>query len=205
MCRRLCSFLFGLILFCSCTTPIKTGIAVLELNYPATLPVIRRADWGWQPLKRTLPTHEISKITLHHGGVDYPPGKDPVKHLRELQQWSRTEKDWIDIPYHFMIDPAGVIYEARPINYPGATNTDYNPTGHALICLMGNYENATVNQEQLQAVIELTAFLAEQFHVPLYDIKGHKDYTETLCPGKNFYQYIENGTIQNRVQERLAK
>ncbi len=205
MYKRLYPFLFGLILSCSCTTPIKTGIAVLELDYPPTLQVIRRADWGWQPLKRTLPTHEISKITLHHGGVDYPPGKDPVKHLRELQQWSRSEKDWIDIPYHFMIDPGGVIYEARPINYPGATNTDYDPAGHALICLMGNYENTTVNQEQLQAIIELTAFLAEQYHVPLYDIKGHKDYTETLCPGKNFYQYIENGTIQSRVQDRLTK
>jgi len=189
----------------SCTVPIKKGIDIQELKYPEKLGVVRRADWDWKPLKTILLQHEITKITIHHGGVDYPPDKDPVEHIRNLQNWSRTEKKWIDIPYHFMIAPSGTIYETRPINYPGATNTDYDPRGHALICLMGNYENATVNQEQMKSIIELTAYLVERFHVPLYDIKGHKDYTETLCPGKNLYQYLENGTIQARVQELLPK
>ena len=189
----------------SCTGPIKKDIDVQELNYPKNLDIVRRADWGWKPLKDVLPPHEISKITIHHGGVDYPPGKDPAEHVRQLQDWSRSEKNWIDIPYHFMIAPSGAIYETRPINYPGATNTTYDPRGHALICLMGNYENATVNQGQMKSMIELTAFLVQRFHVPLYEIKGHKDYAETLCPGKNLYQYIENGTLQARVQELLPK
>ncbi|MDO9548599.1 MAG: peptidoglycan recognition family protein [Candidatus Marinimicrobia bacterium] len=197
--------LFLILLFCSCTVPIKKEISIQELKYPEKLGVIRRAEWGWKPLKTVLPQHEITKITIHHGGVDYPPDKDPVEHIRNLQDWSRSEKKWIDIPYHFMIAPSGTIYETRPINYPGATNTDYDPSGHALICLMDNYENATVNQEQLKSIIELTAYLVGRFNVPLYDIKGHKDYTETLCPGKNLYQYLENGTIQARVQELLPK
>jgi len=178
---------------------------ITELNYLDKVEVIKRAGWGWKPLGMDLPQHEITKITIHHGGIDYPPDKDPVEHIRNLQDWSRKEKKWIDIPYHFMIDPDGVIYETRPINYPGATNTDYDPIGHALICLMGNYENAEVNQSQLKAIIELTAYFVERFNVPLYDIKGHKDYTETLCPGKNLYQYLENGMIQNRVRAILNR
>jgi len=202
---RFILFLSVLFVICSCTGPIKKEIPVLELNYPDNLHVVRRTEWGWKPLKRAMPEHEISKITIHHGGVDYPKGKDPAEHIRQLQDWSRSAKGWIDIPYHFMIDTAGIIYEARPINYPGDTNTDYDPRGHALICLMGNYENATVNKDQLQSIIELTAYLVQRFNVPLYNIKGHKDYTETLCPGKNLYQYIENGTIQARVQDLLPK
>jgi len=199
-------FIFILVLiFSACSIPIHKEYEVLELSYPDHLQVVRRADWEWKPLAGILPQHEISKITIHHGGVDYPSEKDPVEHVRRLQDWSRKEKKWIDIPYHFMIDPNGVIYEIRPINYPGATNTDYDPSGHALICLMGNFENATVNQSQMKTIIELTAYLVERFNVPLYDIKGHKDYTETLCPGKNLYQYLENGTIQARVQERTPK
>lgn len=198
-------YLFLILFLGSCAVPIKKDFDILELNYPENLNVVRRADWGWKPLTNSLPQHKITKITIHHGGVDYPSGKDPVEHIRHLQDWSRSEKHWIDIPYHFMIAPSGTIYETRPINYPGATNTDYDPTGHALICLMGNYENATVNQQQLKAIIELTAFLVERFNVPLYEIKGHKDYTETLCPGKNLYQYLANGTIQARVQELLHK
>jgi len=178
---------------------------IMELNYPDNLKVIKRAEWGWKPLCADLPQHEIRKITIHHGGVDYPPGEDPVEHLRNLQDWSRKEKKWIDIPYHFMIAPDGTIYETRPINYPGDTNTDYDLIGHAQICLMGNYENAEVNRSQLKAIIELTAFLVKQFNVPLSEIKGHKDYTETLCPGKNLYQYLENGTIRNRVSDILNR
>ena len=34
-------------------------------------------------------------------------------------------------------------------------------------------------------------------------IKGHKDYAETACPGKDFYKYLENGTIVKTVSENL--
>ena len=114
-----------------------------------------------------------------------------------------AEKNWIDIPYHFMIDMDGKIYETRPINYPGATNTEYDPTGHALICVMGNYENQIISEDQLAAVVNLSAFLAKLYNFTPDNIKGHKDYTETLCPGKDLYRYLEDGTIRAKVTEKL--
>ena len=102
-----------------------------------------------------------------------------------------------------MIDLQGKIYEARPINLPGDTNTDYDPTGHALICVLGNYENQKINPNQLNSIINLSAFLVDYFDVSVDEIKGHKDYTETACPGKDLYKYLKNGEIQNRVKERL--
>ncbi|MEO8231582.1 MAG: hypothetical protein ABI638_04830, partial [Ignavibacteriota bacterium] len=125
-------FYFG----CSSTQQI---INVSELNYPSDLDVISRLDWGWKPLERTLPQHSINKITIHHGGEEFAEDKDMIQYLRNLQNWSRSEKKWIDIPYHYMIDLKGNIYETRPINIPGDTNTDYDVTGHALICVVGNY------------------------------------------------------------------
>ena len=111
-----------------------------NIEYPPGLKVITREDWGWMSGKKTLPEQNITKITLHHSGEFFPEGKNVVDYLKNLQSWSRTEKDWMDIPYHYMIDLDGNIYEARPLKYPGDTNTDYDVRGHALICVMGNYE-----------------------------------------------------------------
>ncbi|NQV38639.1 MAG: N-acetylmuramoyl-L-alanine amidase [Candidatus Marinimicrobia bacterium] len=172
-------------------------------DYPDDLQIVTRSEWGWKPLKKTLPEHHVEYITLHHGGVIFAEDKNPIEYLRNLQDWSRAEKPWIDIPYHYMIDLNGIIYEARPIEYPGDTNTDYDPTGHALICIMGNYEEQILSEHQLQVLIDLCAWLSVKYSVPVERIKSHKDYTETLCPGMNIYQYFEDGTIVNRVIDSL--
>lgn len=188
-----------------CSSITKEQYRVEDLNYPDSLKVIEREDWGWKPLEKALPEHKISKITIHHGGVEFNKDQDPVEEIRNLQNWSRAEKKWIDIPYHFMIDLNGNIYEARPLNYPGATNTAYDPTGHALVEVMGNYEVQTLSKKQLNSIIDLTAFLAGKYDVPVSEIKAHKDYAETLCPGKDLYKYLENGAIQSAVGRKLEK
>jgi len=203
--KRLTLLIVVLSLSAACMVFKKEPIPILKLQYPADLKVIRRADWGWKPLQRTLAQQSIKYITIHHSGIDFPQGKDPVAYIRHLQDWSRKEKNWIDIPYHFMIDLSGNIYEARPINYPGDTNTAYDPRGHALICVMGNYENQKVKPQQLKALIRLSAFLAKRFHVSPDRIKGHKDYAETLCPGKNLYRYLQDGAIRKGVETLLKK
>ena len=179
---------------------------IKELNYPKELKIIKRNEWGWNPLIKKTDEAKITKITIHHGGVEFTKDNDPKEALRNLQEWSREEKDWIDIPYHFMIDLEGNIYEARPINYPGDTNTEYDPTGHALVEVMGNYEVQTFSYKQLNSMIELIAFLSREFNVPICDIKTHKDYSKmTDCPGKNIYKYFQDSTIVRAVEERLKK
>ena len=190
--------------FFSCARkPIDSVTTPLSLEYPHELQVVKREQWNWQPGERTLPEHVISKITIHHGGEDFPSDKDPLKYMQTFQEWCRREKQWIDNPYHFMIDLKGIIYEARPINLPGDTNTGYDVNGHALICVMGNYENQILSQQQLNSLIDLTAFLAKRFDVSVESIKGHQDYTETLCPGMDLYRYLQDGTIITRVKEKL--
>ncbi len=192
------------IFFAGCIGPFKDHFP--ETQFPPELKVITRKAWKWQKIKGKPPIpQEIKKITIHHGGKEFSPEKDPVEYLHNLQKWSRKEKKWVDIPYHFMIDLNGVIYEARPLAYPGDTNTAYDPTGHALICVMGNYEVQNLGPEQLQAVVDLTAYLAGKYDLTIRDIGGHKDYVETLCPGKDLYRYIEDGTIQYEVNRLLKK
>lgn len=197
------SILFILLLIvwgCSSSTQM---VNISELDYPSDIEVITRAEWGWQPLDKVLPQHSINKITIHHGGEEFAEDKDMIQYLRNLQSWSRSEKKWMDIPYHYMIDLQGNIYEARPINFPGDTNTDYDVTGHALICVVGNYEVQKLSDTSLESLVKLTAFLKQKYHVETKDIKTHRDYTETLCPGKDLYKYFADGSFIKMVEAEL--
>ncbi len=193
-----------LLLLAACSSEVSREIT--ELDYPEVLGMVEREDWGWVPIDTTFNVHEIRKITIHHGGVEYTGEKEPEVYLRDLQSWSRSEKHWIDNPYHYMIDLQGKIYECRPINIPGDTNTEYDPATHALICVMGNYEVQELNEDQLTALIKMCVYLVQKFDVPTSEIKGHKDYSKiTDCPGKDLYKYLEDGTIVQRVNNILEE
>ncbi len=194
------AFLSTLLLW-TCTSSQEKIVIIPEKAAEPVLEIISRAEWGWVPLTDSIPTHAIKYITIHHGGEDFPEDKDVIKYLKGLQSWSQTEKNWIDNPYHYMIDLKGNIYEARPIKYPGDTNTSYDVRGHALICVMGNYEHQILSQTQFEQLARLTALLADKYNVALEEVKGHKDYVETLCPGKDLYRYLEDGSLLKRVAE----
>ncbi|MGH7595350.1 MAG: peptidoglycan recognition protein family protein [bacterium] len=169
-------------------------------------PIITVAQWGGTPAQDTLRLHEIKFITLHHGGEEFKQDKDFATYLVNLQNWSRGEKKWIDIPYHYLIDFEGKIYEGRDIRYAGDTNTAYDPTGHALVCLPGNYEIQESNDKQLRAVIDICVWLCLKYKLSPEVIKGHKDVAEgTVCPGKNLYAFLENGFIKKEVAQRLKE
>ncbi|MDB5951759.1 MAG: N-acetylmuramoyl-L-alanine amidase [Massilia sp.] len=169
--------------------------------------IVPVAGWGGtpaDPARARLQT--ITHITLHHQGEPFPQGKDPVAYLRNLQTWSRATKGWLDIPYHFIIDLDGGIYEGRKLEYAGDTNTEYDPTGHALIEVVGNFEEVEPNQGQFDAVVDLMAMLAAKYQLPVDSIAGHKDHSaQTVCPGANLYRYLQNGYFRDQVALRLGQ
>lgn len=168
--------------------------------------IITVAQWGGTAVPDSQKTHEIKTITLHHGGEEYKGDKPTPTYLVNLQNWSRTEKKWIDIPYHFLIDLEGKIYAGRDLRYPGDTNTAYDPTGHALICVLGNYEIQYPTKRQREAIIDLFAWLCWRYQIAPETIKGHKDVAEgTVCPGKNLYVYLTNGELKKETTRRLQR
>jgi hypothetical protein len=44
-----------------------------------------------------------------------------------------------------------------------------------------------------------------EFDVPLDSIKGHYQYADTGCPGKNLRKYLEDGTFRRMVEARLGR
>lgn len=171
---------------------------------PAVVPV---SAWGGTPADPARARrHTITHITLHHQGEPFKPGTDPRQYLRNLQTWSRNTKGWLDIPYHYIIDLEGRTYAGRDIDYAGDTNTEYDPRGHALIEVVGNFEEVEPNQAQLDAVVAVMAMLAKKYKVPVENIAGHRDYSaNTVCPGTNLYRYLRSGYLKEKVAATLAQ
>jgi hypothetical protein len=169
--------------------------------------IVPVSDWGGTPADPAQAhRHTITHITLHHQGEPFRPGTDPRQYLRNLQNWSRGTKHWLDIPYHYIVDLDGNIYEGRKIDYAGDTNTEYDPTGHALIEVVGNFEEVEPNRQQLDAVVRLMAMLANKYGVTLDHIASHRDFSaQTVCPGANLYRYVQEGYFRHKVALRLAQ
>ena len=168
---------------------------------PQKPPVISRAEWGAIDATEGYVPHVLDCITLHHDGAEFHGGA--VARMRALQSWSRRVRGWVDIPYHFLIDREGQIYEGRPLEYAGDTATEYDPTGHALITVMGNYNTQEVNQAQLAAIVDLASWLCYEYSIPPQTVHGHRDYAATSCPGTNLYRYLTNGFIVEAIEERM--
>jgi hypothetical protein len=191
---------FSLLLFASAHAASETLADVEQSIVPV-------AAWGGTPADPAQAHRQtITHITLHHQGEPFKPGTDPQQYLRNLQKWSRGTKHWLDIPYHYIIDLDGKIYEGRKIDYAGDTNTEYDPTGHALIEVVGNFEEVEPNQQQLDAVVRLMAMLAHKYGVTLDHIASHRDFSaQTVCPGANLYRYVQDGYFRHKVALRLAQ
>ena len=183
------------------------ALAAVEARQLAALErrIIAVSAWGGSPADpgRARP-HTVGAITLHHQGETFKEGTDPAQYLRNLQAWSRNSKQWLDIPYHYVIDLQGRAYAARDIAFAGDTNTAYDPKGHALIEVVGNFEDVEPNQQQLDAVVDMMALLVARHGLSIDSIAGHKDHADTACPGKNLYRYLESGYFRYKVALRLA-
>ncbi|HWJ95725.1 MAG TPA: N-acetylmuramoyl-L-alanine amidase, partial [Telluria sp.] len=59
---------------------------------------------------------------------------------------------------------------------------------------------------QLDAVVNLMAMLAAKYKVPVERIASHRDHSsQTVCPGKNLYRYVQAGYFRDKVAARLAE
>lgn len=189
---------YVLVVIFSCSTvrssnKTNTGITIVPRN-----------EWN-AAIPKPYRQHTPVRITVHHEGTKLLPTDDAAKKIHNIQKWGMgPDRNWSDIPYHFLIAPNGTIYEGRDVYTVGETNTEYDPAGHLLICCLGNLEEQEVPKEQLASLITLIGYVSKKYQIPLDSLATHKDHsTQTTCPGKNLYPYFQNGYIKAEVLKRL--
>jgi len=162
--------------------------------------LIRRDEWKANPPKEPYIKHTPLRITIHHTAGYYPQTfEDALSEIQFIQDYHQNAKGWIDIGYHFLIDPLGNIFEGRPVMVVGAHVGGKN-TNNVGISLMGNYhppQNNEVTQKSIDSIVILMKYLKDEFKIPKNEIYGHRDLSATDCPGDLLYLKIPE--IKNKV------
>lgn len=187
---------------------LGAGLVALEVATLSSLPAsIAGATTAGGAEQRLRIPHVITHVTLHHTGDARAlrADEDPAQRLRNLQAWGARERNWWDVPYHFLLDLEGDVYEGRDWRFMGETNTTYDPSGHFLISMIGNYDQQEPSAQQLAAIADLMAWALRVNNLPVDRIGGHYHYAQTGCPGVHLRRYLEDGTLRRMVTERLTR
>ncbi len=167
---------------------------------PFEVEVVPRADWGAAAPIGSFRSHTIDEITIHHAGT--VTGTTGPAQFRGWQAYHQS-LGWPDLAYHLIIGRNGLVYEGRPPAAPGDTATDYDPTGHLLLVVEGDFDDSTPTEAQVENLALLVAWASQRYGVPVEEAMGHRDHAATTCPGDSLYGVIHDGTLDTRAQAIL--
>jgi hypothetical protein len=156
--------------------------------YAAPPGVIARSSWAHgAPVPRLMDRmRPITRITIHHDGMTPFTNRgegDAAQRLENIRLAHRGN-NWGDIGYHYLVDPAGRVWEGRPLSWQGAHVKDQNQ-GNIGVCVMGNFERQQPNDAQLRALETIVAQLMSQHNVSVRRVYTHRELAATACPGRN--------------------
>ncbi|MDH3607325.1 MAG: peptidoglycan recognition protein family protein [Acidimicrobiia bacterium] len=143
-------------------------------------------------------------MTVHHTAAVLDSNRKAPARARAHQRYHMDDRGWIDLAYHFLVDANGHVLEGRPLGAVGDTGTNYDPTGHFLVCAEGDFNQQAIPAAQVAAIADVLAWGAVTFGVPASTIRGHRDWASTSCPGDGFYPLIKEGSLQAAVETRMA-
>jgi hypothetical protein len=195
----------------------------------ADRPVIRsRAEWGAdESIRRAAPSYSstIEAVAVHHTASSntYGPADVPGI-LRSFYAFHVKSRGWSDIGYNVLVDKFGTAWEGRAGgldravigSHAGGFNTD--TVG---ISMIGTFEGARLSNEMFETVSRVAAWklslyardphsrvtlmsrgstrYAQGTRVDLPRIFGHRDVSQTACPGSTGYAALPG------VRDRTAQ
>lgn len=101
----------------------------------------------------------------------------------EIHRW-HLQRGWYGIGYHYVIRADGSIETGRPDWAIGAHAGAAANSESIGVCVVGRFTQHRPTEAQMQSLVWLINHL-EQTYGKL-DVKGHKDYLATTCPGPLF-------------------
>lgn len=151
----------------------------------------RRSAWRPAPVvaARLDPMGRIYRVTIHHSAMylrDSSPNASAGQ-IRRIQHEHMQGRGYGDIGYHYLIDPAGRVWEGRDLRWQGAHARGNNNVGNVGICLLGNFVRGSEGQrptsQQVTSLQQLTRALLARHGIAPEQIHNHSDFVSTECPG----------------------
>ena len=199
----------------------RTGLAFSESGYEreryeeVLLLAAEIAATSSLPIEPEVLVEEWTK-TIGHGVPGYVTPKNTVGAIvgnddGELLLVQRSDSGvwlyptgWADIGYHFVVDPSGRVWAARPLDRQGAHVKNENE--HNLgILVLGNFEVQTPTPAAMTSLDALVVEAAMVNRVPLSNVRTHREWNPTACPGASLQAHMNRARSgRGRVAQNLA-
>ena len=180
--------------------------------------ILSRSEWGAHDIveSRLEPrTREPQRIIYHHSADSFS-DTDIIATKHEILRIQETHMgagEKCDIAYHFIIDPAGRIWQGAEIdNYQrGHASGFYDDIG---VLVLGDFESRfenlwnpdTLNDAQKNAMILIAKWLCYEYDIPVEIANGpittHRQVCDTLCPGEEMAPWVEDNLLNTILNWR---
>ena len=212
--------------------PVSVARQVQPVPVIAQPAIRPRADWaGTRRVQGTIEPEDVRFLLVHHTlapGNNYA-AADVPRLIQGIYQFHTTQKGWPDVAYNFMVDQFGVIWETRAGSIEGPVRGDAtggNQGFSQLCCFLGDLSSQPPTDAAVQSMADLLAWLAVRYQVDttpgqtasftslgsnrfaageaitVKTIAGHRDVSQTACPGEAGYEIV-TGTLPVLVGDRL--
>lgn len=173
--------------------------------------MVPRKDWTTAPprFSQIVLMNGIGRITVHHSaGLTETDAWNPtaaqLEGIREFHSGTRpADRGWADIAYHFAVDRAGRVWQARPLVYQGAHARQHNEHNLGIV-LLGDFEVQSPSAAQLVSLGLFIGFVRRLYGVPLGQVFTHGELVETECPGKALQEFMNRQRTEAAAGEGVA-
>jgi N-acetyl-anhydromuramyl-L-alanine amidase AmpD len=157
----------------------------------ASIAIENRSAWAPAAENRgnLEPMGQPRRVTIHHSAMYFRDTRPSVcaAQIQHIQKEHMGNRGYGDIGYHFLIDPAGRIWQGRDMKWQGAHASGINNRQNIGICVLGNFLRGRggqgPNPAQLGAMRTLVRQLMQQYGFGADEVHCHSDFKPTECPG----------------------
>jgi hypothetical protein len=158
-----------------------------------TMNLVTRGEWGARAPNATTPIGSaVRGVAIHwegpHMGWPWPHSECAGK-VRSIQAFHMDTRGWNDIAYNCIVCGHGYVFEGRGQGLRSAANGDatVNSTHYAICDLAGEGDDFT--PEAQTGINDAAQWLGQADG----EWVGHRDLTQTACPGDTIYNWVHNG------------
>lgn len=113
-----------------------------------------------------------------------------ARHYRKFVQEQKIKMKaslGLTLAYHYVIDKEGNEKQTREENVIGYHSGNWYANQRSLaIMLIGNFNKEEPTQKQIETLANLIDRLKKKYAIKPENIKGHRKFKATACPGNNF-------------------
>lgn len=159
-----------------------------------------RADWGGRAPRCASGSMTPNRATIHHTVTPTNDSMSPQARLRQIQSFHMFTNGWCDIGYNYLVSRDGRVWRGRGAGTVGAHVTNNN-TGNVGISFMGTHTSTAPTATQECSTARLLRRLSMDnpaISLSTSDVKGHRQYGGTACPGNALFNRIDDIVRKSR-------